>query len=66
MKIKMKSEIKKLSPPFVNLTLCVIPFVYHLVIASEVETEFNRECTDEKKHVNLILEFSINNNRDYS
>ena len=34
--------------------------VYHLVIISEVETEFNKESTSKNKCINLILEISVN------
>lgn len=43
-----------------------MPSMYYLVTTSEIETEFNRESSDKKKYINLILKFSINSDKNYT
>jgi len=45
-----------LTSAYLNFSLCATPFVCHLIITSEDETEFKRKC------VILTLELSINSN----
>ena len=47
-------------------SLITILSIYYLITTLEVKTEFKKESSDKKKYVNLILEFNINSDKDYS
>ena len=49
-----------------SFSLCTTPSTCCLVTTLEGRTEFNKKYSNRRKCVNLILEFSINNNKDYS
>lgn len=40
--------------------MCTILFACYLVTTSEIEMELNKESTDRRKYVDLILEINVN------